>query len=103
MSMLELSSEQPEFAWAVIKYVVGQYSMKDLLADHHTEAQAVIGLVAAGPIEDLLQHYGSDFIDRIEAEALNDLRMQWALRGMYQTTTDEIWARVQTASGRSSD
>ncbi|WP_353226572.1 DUF6869 domain-containing protein [Novosphingobium sp.] len=101
--MLELSEEQPEFAWAVIKHVISQYSTGDLLIDYRTEAQMVIGLVAAGPIEDLLQHHGPEFIDRIETEARSDLRVRWALRGMYQTTTDEIWDRVQAASGRAAD
>ena len=96
MSMFELSQDQPEMAWDVIRYVVGQYSDEDLFAREETEAKRVIGLVAAGPLEDLLGFHGADFIDRIEAEALRDQRMAWALGGMYQfLMSDEVWARTR--------
>lgn len=76
--------------------VVREYSEADLFAIEETEAQRVLGLVSAGPLEDLLGHHGEAFIDRIEVEAQRDRRVAWLLGGMYQfLMSDEVWGRTR--------
>jgi hypothetical protein len=98
-------------AWEAIKLVVQHYPMSELLAEPEfedriefgppmNEAQYVVGLLAAGPIEDLLSYHGAHFIEQVEQTACADERMQWALGGVWQLTmTDEFYARVQLAAG----
>ena len=63
-----------------------------------TEEQ--ISLLAAGPVEDLLVHYGAQFIDRIEAEAQRSQAFAHVLGGVWQSDTPlEIWQRVEAARG----
>ena len=63
-----------------------------------TEEQ--ISLLAAGPVEDLLAHYGALFIDRIEAEAQRSPAFAHALGGVWRRDIpQEIWQRVETARG----
>lgn len=42
-----------------------------------------IGLVAAGPLEDVLKLYGAAFIDRIERQAQSNARLRQALAGVW--------------------
>ena len=63
-----------------------------------TEEQ--ISVLAAGPVEDLLVHYGAQFIGRIEAEAKSSPAFAHLLGGVWQSDTPlEIWLRVETARG----
>lgn len=100
-SMYDLSWDDPELTWEVIQRIVQRYPEEELYTPLRTEAQAVVGRVAAGPLEDLLGIHGERFIDRIEAAALADRRFAWALAGMYQfTMTDDVWDRVQDIVSR---
>ena len=57
-----------------------------------------IGLLAAGPLEDLLAKQGPEFIDRVEELARKDPQFNYLLGGVWRNTmTDEIWQRVQAA------
>jgi hypothetical protein len=42
-----------------------------------------VGLIAAGPLEDLLKMYGRDFIDRLEGEARTNAKLRAALAGVW--------------------
>jgi hypothetical protein len=42
-----------------------------------------IGLLAAGPLEDLIRHWGSAVIDRIASEAPTNPRLRQALAGIW--------------------
>lgn len=98
-SMIELPQDRPELAWDVIKHAVRQYSEEELFSVQKLEAQRVVGMVAAGPLEDVLGFHGSEFIDRIEADAARDRRMAWALGGVWQfMMSDDVWGRVQLAA-----
>ena len=56
----------------------------------------VIGVLAAGPLEDLLAKRGTDFIDRIEELARKDPKFNYLLGGVWRNAmTDEVWQRVQ--------
>jgi hypothetical protein len=46
-------------------------------------ADSEVGLVAAGPLEELLTMYGKDFIDRIETEAVTNPKLRDALSGVW--------------------
>jgi hypothetical protein len=99
-ALYELAEDQPELGWEIIRHVVRQCAEEDLFSDTETEAQNIAGLLAAGPLEDLLAFHGANFIERIEAEARRDRRMFWTLGGVWQNSmTDEVWERVQRAAG----
>ena len=98
-----LVEDDPEKAWEAIRYVVTRFPEADLIRRYvegdETEAQWVVGLLAAGPLEDFLSLYGPDYIDRVEAEARQDRRMAWALDRVWKfTMTDDVWSRVQRAA-----
>lgn len=93
---------EPELIWDSIVLVLETYSEADLYAETMSEAQEVCGVLAAGPLEDLLSIYGEQFIEKCEDFARRDRRMAWLLGGVWQfQMTDEIWSRVQTAADHS--
>jgi hypothetical protein len=56
-----------------------------------------IGVLAAGPLEDLLAKQGVAFIDRIEELARKDPKFNHLLGGVWRNfMTDEVWQRVQS-------
>ena len=56
----------------------------------------MIAVLAAGPLEDLLDKRGEDFIDRIEELARRDPKFTDMLGCVWRNTiTDEVWQRVQ--------
>ncbi len=59
-----------------------------------------LGMLAAGPIEDLIGECGIDFIERIETRARIDPIFRETLHGVWQCTApDALWARVERARG----
>lgn len=59
-----------------------------------------LGMLAAGPIEDLIGECGDDFIHRIEAEAQCDPVFRRTLHGVWRTTSTQlVWDRVVMARG----
>lgn len=97
--LFDFPQEEPDLTWDTIQLVVSSYSEEDLYAETKTEAQTVCGVLAAGPVEDLLSHHGHRFIEKFEDEARRDRRMAWTLGGTWQSTmADEIWNRVQLAA-----
>jgi hypothetical protein len=58
----------------------------------------VIGVLAAGPLEDLLARQGAEFIDRVEELARKDPKFNYLLGGVWRNKmTDDVWQRVQAA------
>lgn len=97
--LVDFPQEEPELTWDTIILVVKSYNDADFYDEAATEAQEVCGLLAAGPVEDLLSYHGRDFIDRFENEARLDRRMAWVLGGAWQfKMSDEIWKRVRLAA-----
>ena len=91
--------EEPELTWETIALVIQAYPEADLFAVNKTEAQEVCGVLAAGPVEDLLSYHGNRYIRRFEDEARRDRRMAWLLGGTWKfEMTDEVWHRVQLAA-----
>ncbi|WP_411341156.1 DUF6869 domain-containing protein [Sphingopyxis sp. J-6] len=97
--LYELAEDNPVVAWEVIKAVVRSYQEEDFYSAERTEAQEVVGHLAAGPLEDWLSISGPTSIHAVEEEARRDRRMAWALGGVWKLTmTDDVWARVQSAA-----
>jgi hypothetical protein len=69
--------ESPEKAWEVICHLVDLAPIDDLL-----------GSIAAGPLEDLLQTQGQRFVDRVEHQALENERFRLCLGGVWLSTRD---------------
>ena len=60
----------------------------------------ILSLLAAGPLEDLIDDYGPEFIERIETESRRNPSFRRLLGGVWQSSTPEIWARIQSAQGQ---
>ncbi len=54
----------------------------------------VLGVLAAGPLEDLIHYWGPTFIERIEDAARRDAAFRALLGGVWQSSTPEVWDRV---------
>jgi hypothetical protein len=77
-------NDQPEVAWQAILSAMEQPRMKPYL-----------GIIAAGPLEDLLALHGTAFIERVEREAVSNPRFAWLLGGIWQSKiAEEVWSRV---------
>jgi hypothetical protein len=70
--MMDLPRTHPERAWQTILSVVEQGAPMWVLA-----------VLGAGPLEDLLNSHGVDFIDRVEREAARNRRFYDALSCVY--------------------
>ena len=85
MEPVDDARENPERAWNFI-----------LLALTMPICEPHLGVLAAGPLEDLLSHHGADYIDRVEAEAKANPKFAHVLGGVWKfQMTDEVWSRVQ--------
>ncbi|MBB5204872.1 hypothetical protein HNQ51_002186 [Inhella inkyongensis] len=82
----DLQREHPEDCWRAILAVL------DL-----QPSEKVLGMLAAGPLEDLIEDHGEQFIERIEIEARRRSDFRSLLRGVWKSSTLEIWARVERA------
>ncbi len=77
--------EEAEIAFSVILAILDRLLPGKALA-----------LLAAGPLEDLLVHHGSAFIDRVEERARLDPVFNELLGGVWQNAmSDAIWERIQ--------
>lgn len=81
---IEIGEDDPELTWELI-----------LLIFEKTSDPAILGMVAAGPLEDLVDEHGPLFIDRIEEQAKSNPVFKEALHGVWRSSTREIWARVE--------
>lgn len=88
--VLGLSSSPNDHAlcWAFISAVIQK-----------TTTKHQIGMVAAGPLENLIVSSGAEYIDQIEAAARQSVRFRYTLTGVWPQDTREsdIWHRVETA------
>jgi hypothetical protein len=81
------AEEHPERAWEAILKVVAE-----------PRAQAWLQHLAAGPVEDLLNLHGAEFIERVEAAARENPTFARMLAGVNKfMMPDDVWQRVQQA------
>ena len=79
----------PETAWQAVVRII-----------QHDLSDKQVALLAAGPVETLLSWHGTQFIDRMEAEARSNPFFRHILGGVWrQDMPDEIWHRVESARG----
>ena len=78
----------PELVWQFVLSVIGK-----------TDNEQLLSLVAAGPLEDLVEGHGPRFIERIEMLARSNQRFREMLHGVWRSSTPEIWARIESARG----
>jgi hypothetical protein len=84
----ELTGPRAEECWLGILAVVAR-----------RPSEKVLGMLAAGPVEDLLECSGDRFIDRIELQASRDPVFRRMLHGAWKSGSDDTWARVVEARG----
>ena len=94
--------------WAIERFMVGVISeaaeaedcwVAILVVLSRNPTDQVLGVLAAGPLEDLIDHHGPEFIERIELLARRDPAFRSLLRGVWKSSTPEIWERVEKAQG----
>ena len=86
----DMEREDPEGLWSAILLI---HSLNEEGAD-----PVVAGVLAAGPLENLLAYHGPQFIDRVETHARRNPKFAFVLCGVWQSLmSDEIWARVMKA------
>ena len=89
---IEAAQNDPELCWRLIQAVVA-----------HDSDEHVIAALAAGPMEDLLRHHGSIFIERIEDKAAQNPLFRNLLRGVWRNEiAQDVWDRVVAARGKAS-
>lgn len=92
----DIARAWPALAWEAILNVVGRFEEAELFCDNPTDAQEIVGHLAAGPLEDLLVNHGAAIIENVEVEARRDRKMAWALSGVWQNAmAEDVWRRVQ--------
>jgi len=86
--MLPGEAASPEDCWGAILEILSR-----------APPESVIGVLAAGPLEDLIDACGPEFIDRIELQARRDPAFRHLLGGVWASSTPSVWARVESARG----
>ena len=89
-----------EFDWAVRKHP--EHAWQAIVAAaRDPRLEPYFGVLAAGPLEDLLSQRGPIFIDRVEAEARANDKFAYLLGGVWKfEMSDDIWSRVQAVWDR---
>ena len=87
IALADLSFHAPERLWAVALEIL------ELLND---DEELLIASIGAGPIEDLLNRNGADYIDRIVERARQNRRFRVAASCVWPSRIDPaIWQRLQ--------
>ena len=88
-AFMELPSEDPELLWKSI-----------LIALEKEDDLKVLGVLAAGPFEDLMCEYGEKIIDRVEEEAKNNPKFIPFMQGVLLSSEDTtVWKRFYELAG----
>lgn len=82
----ELVNEYPETCWNAILEIL-----------HREPSEKVKDILAAGPLEDLIDTHGEEYIELIEEEAKINSKFRELLRGVWESSTPEVWNRVLKA------
>ena len=82
----DLEADAPEFCWEAMKSILAKSSSERVLTN-----------IALGPMEELIELHGADYIGKIEKEAQTNLNFREMLRAVLETTNEEVWNRVLRA------
>lgn len=88
MKLDELAFHDPDTAWLLILELAQQN-----LSDN------AFGCLAAGPLEELIEHHGAEVVDRIEVEAVANPQFRRLLCGVWRSGLPDVWARIERARG----
>ncbi|MBT3532029.1 MAG: hypothetical protein HOF74_08070 [Gammaproteobacteria bacterium] len=83
---VDLEADSPEICWAAVLIIL-----------RNNPDERVLANLAAGPLEELIELHGNDFIDRIEKESRSSPLFRSMLQGVWETTDEVIWNRVLKA------
>jgi hypothetical protein len=88
-AMFDIPDKTPELAWELILRIY-----------EHDKSPEVLGALTAGPIEDLMEAHGKDFIERVEGMARNDPLFRNIMSNVWLGGTDKSeWKRFYEAAG----
>jgi hypothetical protein len=79
-----LGHTEPEACWKAIVNILDKSPSNTVLAN-----------LAAGPLEDLIESHGSEYIDVIETSARKNPRFSNLLGGVWKCSSPDIWERVK--------
>lgn len=83
---MEKVQTDPDLAWEAILSIA-----------HRQPSQRVLGMLSAGPLEDLIEQHGEAFINRIEQVANTDASFRKMLENLWESGTPEVWQRIMAA------
>lgn len=83
---VDLEADSPEDCWAAILSIVAKNPSARILAN-----------LASGPMEELLELHGNEYIDRIEKEARINADFRNLLHNVWEITNETIWRRILRA------
>ena len=87
--LYEVRFHAPVDLWEVILAVV-----------HRTDDMDVLGILAAGPLENFLVDCGDKAIERVEALAAADHKFKHLLGGVWRNSmSDDLWRRICACRG----
>lgn len=82
----DMEMHHPDLNWAAMLQVVSK-----------TTSDSVMQALAAGPLEELVELHGEEYIGKIEKVAQSNLDFRLLLRELIETTNKDIWARILRA------
>ena len=82
----DMEMDHPDLNWAAMLQIISL-----------TTADTVIQSLAAGPLEELVELHGVEYIDQIEKTARPDLNFRFVRRALIETTDKNIWTRILRA------
>ena len=62
-------------------------------------SEKVLGMLSAGPMEDLIHYSGDEFIERVEERSRRGAIFRQMLHGVWESGSRDVWARVEAARG----
>ena len=90
LELNQICTRDPELAWELILEIF-----------RASDNERVRGVLAAGPMEDLLANFGAVVIERVEALANSDDSFRALLRGIWKNRmSSDVWQRVQACRGK---
>ena len=82
----DMEMDYPDLNWAAMLQIISL-----------TRSDAVIHNLACGPLEELVELHGVEYIDQIEKTARTNLNFRLVLRELIETTDKNIWNRILRA------
>ena len=82
----DMEMDFPDLNWAAMLQIIST-----------TTSDSVIQSLAEGPLEELVELHGVEYIDKIEKEAQSNLNFRLLLRELIETTDKTIWNRILRA------